>query len=317
MPEQTATAHRPIILIANDQEWSSRSLESLLYPKGYDVLRAYTGQQAMDCARESAPDLIIVDVKLPDMQGVSLCEQLRKDGLIPDSTPTILTAPERAARRLRLAALGAGAWDVLSHPIDAEEVTLRLKSYIRAKLDADKAQEGSLLDELTGLYNLRGLELRAHEWTALAFRKHRPIACLVMAFELGEHLEDTQKLDEKTTNALRSIAGVLKKTARLSDVIGRFGNTEFAVLAPDTRAVGITVLARRLAKAVGSEHPMREMPAMRCHAGYEAIPDYHEHPVEPLDMFFNASTALRQARLESDRTGDWIRPFQKTTVTGT
>jgi diguanylate cyclase (GGDEF)-like protein len=120
-----------------------------------------------------------------------------------------------------------------------------------------------------------------------------------------------------STNALRFIAGVFKKTARLSDVIGRLGNTEFAVLAPDTRAEGVTTLAKRLADAVGSGQPLREMASVRSHAGYEAIVDYHERPMEPLDMLFNATAALRKARLENDHNGNWIRQFEEETRSNT
>ena len=57
----------PLVLIANDQEWSARSLESILGPNGYSVIRAYTGQQALDRARTAHPDLIILDAQMPDM----------------------------------------------------------------------------------------------------------------------------------------------------------------------------------------------------------------------------------------------------------
>ena len=59
----------PLVLIANDQEWSARSLESILGPSGYSVVRAYTGQQALERARTSQPDLIILDAQMPDMHG--------------------------------------------------------------------------------------------------------------------------------------------------------------------------------------------------------------------------------------------------------
>jgi len=62
---------RPLVLIANDQEWSARSLESILAPNGFTVLRAYTGQQALQRARTAAPDLIILDAQMPDLQSSS------------------------------------------------------------------------------------------------------------------------------------------------------------------------------------------------------------------------------------------------------
>src|SRR5215218_1743776 len=69
----------PLVLVANDQEWSARSLESILGPNGYAVLRAYTGRQALELARSAQPDVVIVDVRMPDIDGLDVCEVLRDD----------------------------------------------------------------------------------------------------------------------------------------------------------------------------------------------------------------------------------------------
>ena len=58
-----------VILIANDQEWTARSLESVLAPHGYEILRAFTGQQALDRASAGQPALILLDAQLPDVHG--------------------------------------------------------------------------------------------------------------------------------------------------------------------------------------------------------------------------------------------------------
>ncbi len=76
-PEKTRTS--PLVLIANDQEWSARSLESILAPNGYAVVRAYTGHQALERVRTSEPDLIILDAQMPDMHGFEVCRTLRSD----------------------------------------------------------------------------------------------------------------------------------------------------------------------------------------------------------------------------------------------
>src|SRR5215218_5777770 len=69
----------PLVLVANDQEWSARSLESILGPNGYAVLRAYTGRQALDLAKTTQPDIVILDSKMSDMTGIELCALLRED----------------------------------------------------------------------------------------------------------------------------------------------------------------------------------------------------------------------------------------------
>lgn len=314
MSDSSAPSRRPLVLIANDQEWFARSLESILWPSGFDVLRSFTGRSALERLRHTRPDVVILDVGLPDTDGVSLCQQIRGEGLVSDSTPILFTAPERPPRRLRLAALRAGGWDFLGHPLDAEELTLRVWSYVRARFDAERARDESLLDETTGLYNIRGLECRAREWAAHAFRNHGPLACVVLAFDTSE---EEPAPDDAIAQAIRRLADVFKATARLSDVVGRLGRTEFAVIAPDTTAVGATRLAERLARA-GAGDPTFKPRGVSFHAGYEAIPDYHAHPIEPVDMLVRATTALRMVRQHGrlgGPDGDWIRPFNETLST--
>jgi CheY-like chemotaxis protein len=81
----------PLVLIANDQEWSARSLESILGPNGFSVVRAYTGQQALERARSSQPDLIILDAQMPDMHGFDVCRALRSDPRFSGTTPIVIT----------------------------------------------------------------------------------------------------------------------------------------------------------------------------------------------------------------------------------
>ena len=69
----------PLVLIANDQEWSARSLESTLEPNGYAVVRAFTGAQALARARSELPDVVILDAQMPDMHGFDVCRELRRD----------------------------------------------------------------------------------------------------------------------------------------------------------------------------------------------------------------------------------------------
>ena len=142
----------PLVLIINDQEWSTRSLESTLAPRGYAVLRAYTGAQGFKQAVTTRPDVIVTAAVLPDVQGLELCRRLRADPRITASTPILLTSTNRLKRKERLDALQAGAWDYVGHPLDAEELALRLDAFVRAKHEADYSREQRLLDEETGLY---------------------------------------------------------------------------------------------------------------------------------------------------------------------
>ncbi len=307
MSEQVTRSHPPLVVIANSQEWHTRSLESILGPHGYAVLRAYTGRQAVDRVLTSQPDAIILDTDLPDVDGLEVCRTLRSDPRVSPSTPILVTSPGHPSRQKRLAALRAGAWDYLGSTLDGEELPLRLDAYVRAKADADRAREESLLDQLTGLYNIRGLARRARELGSRAFRHREPFACVVVA-PVVDHGEghDEAALEAALAAAVERIARALRETGRVSDAIGRLGPTEFAVIAQGTDSQGAVRLANRLQRSL--ETTMEEGPKVRVCAGYDAVADYHEAPIEPSDMLIRATMAMRLSR--ADANGNWIRAFE-------
>jgi diguanylate cyclase (GGDEF)-like protein len=309
MTEQGARNHPPLVVIANSQEWHTRSLESILGPHGYAVLRAYTGRQAVDRVLTSQPDAIILDTDLPDVDGLEVCRTLRNDPRVSPSTPILVTSPGHPSRQKRLAALRAGAWDYLGSTLDGEELPLRLDAYVRAKSDADRAREESLLDQLTGLYNIRGLARRARELGSQAFRAEEPFACIVFAPRL-EGGDGDAAVDEAVARAaVERLARALRESGRVSDAIGRLGPTEFAVVAQGTDGEGVVRMAERLQKLLDAESARDgSAPRLKVAAGYDAVANYHEAPIEPSDMLVRATMAMRQSR--TDDGGNWIRRFE-------
>ena len=304
MSEQTRS-HPPLVVIANSQEWHTRSLESILGPHGYAVLRAYTGRQAIERVLSAQPDVIVIDTDLPDLDGLEVCRTLRNDPRISASTPILVTSPGHPSRQKRLAALRAGAWDFLGSTLDGEELPVRLDAYVRAKFDADRAREESLLDQLTGLYNIRGLARRARELGSQAFRHHEPFACVVFAPLVDGNDGQNEAI---ITSAVERLAKALRETGRVSDAIGRLGPTEFAVVAQGTDKDGAVRLAERLQRAIEAASADAAGPAFRMCAGYDAVDNYHDAPIEPSDMLVRATMAMRLSR--SDANGTWIRPFE-------
>lgn len=309
MPERETPPRPPLVLIANDQEWSTRSLESILWPNGYAVLRAYTGRKALDRASSAQPDLIIIDAGLPDVDSLELCRTLRRDRVVRDTTPILMTAPVRPSRQQRLDAMRAGAWEFLSYPLDAEELMLRLDGYMRSKFEADRAREDALLDEATGLYNLRGLERRARELGSHAFRNHWPLACVVIASDRdsGEH----RTASANAGGEIARLMGAFRKAFRVSDAVGRLGENEFAIIAPGAAGDGVVKIAHRLDSAL-RDAKLDSSEGFRLRVGYDAVTDYHQNPVELMDMLARATTALRLSRKEGG--SSWIRSFEEDEV---
>jgi len=308
MRENVLSRRPPLVLIVSNQEWSSRSLETILAPCGYAVLRAYTGASAMARARGAQPDVIVLDSTLPDYDGLELCRKIRRDRHVPPGMPILIIGPEPPTRQRRIDALRAGAWEHLGQPLDAEEFLLRIEAFARAKLDADRARADGLVDEATGLYNMRGLARRARELGSQASRQHAALACVVFAPDLDAPDRDTIS-EDALTEAAQRLAGAFKAAGRLSDAIGRVGPTEFAVVAIGTDAPGSVKLAERVAQA------LLAVPAVSAttrpfelRAGFYTVPDFHSAPVDTVDALLRATAALRLAR--TDPRGGWLRQFE-------
>ncbi len=292
-------AHRPTLaLIVNDQEWSSRSLETVLAPAGYAFLRAYNGRQAIELARETMPDVIILDTDLPDMSGIEVCRILRREPRISSNTPILITTSGQMTREGRIKALKAGAWDVRGWPIDADEVMLRLSLYVKAKFDADRIKEESLVDAVTGLYNLRGLMRRARELGSDAFRSGRALACVAFAPHVAVGAEPGNGEDTALWTAVNRVGEVFRAHGRVSDAIGRVRLGEFVVIAPATDEAGALKLAKRLQKAVEEAALEAGVAPPRLLAGYDAVDDFHSSGIQPAALMAGATTALRRLQAE-------------------
>jgi diguanylate cyclase (GGDEF)-like protein len=312
MTERMPQGGLPLVLLAGNGQEATRWLRGLLEEGGYAVLQERSGQHALERARTTEPDVILVDAELPDMAGIELCRTLRADPRVSTSTPILLTIRDAATRTQRLAALRAGAWECIAPPHDADEILLKIGAYVHAKLDADRARTEGLLDALTGLYNRQGLARRARELGSQAFREHGPLACVVLALDLDP--AEPGAAQQQGGTSLGRCVQAIKAAARLSDVIGRLSATEFAVLAPGTDAGGARRLAERLASSVsattvasaagaaGAAAPVR----VRC--GYEAVANVGYAPIEPVDLLVRAAAAVRTGRADS---GSWLRRFDE------
>jgi diguanylate cyclase (GGDEF)-like protein len=299
-----------LVLIANDQEWSARSLESILGPSGFAVVRAYTGQQALERARTSQPDLIILDAQMPDMHGFEVCRTLRSDPRFSATTPIVITTSGPSGRTQRLEAYRAGAWEFLGQPLDGEALLLKLNTFLQSKREVDALREENLLDPGTGLYNMRGLSRRAREIGAEAFRRRDPVACVVFAPDLDE--SQAEDPEDEARRMSDQVALLFRQAGRASDAIGRLGVSEYGVIAPATGPEAAVRLARRLGGAVESSPiPVRGGErTLKLRAGYCAVPDFAESSVDAVELLLRATTALRDLKREG-AAGERIRAFDQ------
>jgi PleD family two-component response regulator len=286
----------PLALLASDQEWSTRSLESVLGPHGFASVRAYTGRQALELIRRTHPDVVIIDSGMPDIPGIDLCLRLRDDPEFPSSTPVVMTTAGPASRSQRLDAYRAGVWEYLSLPVDAEALILKLAAFVRAKREIDRSREESLLDDSTGLYNVRGLARRAREMGAEASRRHSALACVAVTASASGELG----ADELDPRVAEELGDLCRRTARCSDAVGRLGRSDFAILAPATDDAGAVRLAERLREgaAITMFSSADSVASYDLRAGYCAYQDFSKSPVDAVELLLRAATALRHVRAQ-------------------
>jgi putative two-component system response regulator len=127
------------ILIVDDDERNLRLMEALLVPEGYEVIKASDGIEALDKVKEDPPDLVLLDIMMPNMDGYEVAAHLKRDEDTSRIPIVMVTALEDADDRVR--ALEAGADDFLSKPVDKTELRTRVRTLLKAKAYDDHMRD--------------------------------------------------------------------------------------------------------------------------------------------------------------------------------
>lgn len=266
----------PDILVVDDTPANLDLLTTMLAGRPYRIRVASSGKRALAAARASAPDLILLDITMPDMSGYEVCSELRAD-LRTASIPVIfISALESAIDKVR--AFQAGGADYVTKPFQFEEVIARIEHQLRitrlqqemAEKNAELAEANSRLmattleleeanrrlamlattDGLTGVANRRRFdEMLSVEWER-ACREGNSLALMIIDVDHFKLFNDTyghQQGDE----CLKSVAGALQSALQGNgDFLGRYGGEEFVVLLPSTSIDDAATMGERLRAGV-------------------------------------------------------------------
>lgn len=122
-------AKKQLILVVDDQPINIKLLQRKLEREGYDVLTAYNGQECLNIVAQTPPDLILLDVMMPEMDGIETCERLKQNEATETIPVIFITA--KSSKEGKLEGLGVGAVDYITKPIDLEETLARVKTQLR------------------------------------------------------------------------------------------------------------------------------------------------------------------------------------------
>jgi two-component system cell cycle response regulator len=248
------------ILIADDDPINLALMRMRLEREGYEVLVVNDGSEAAAVAQQERPDLIILDVMMPVMDGFEACRFLKTHPSTRDIPVIFLSA--RDETEAKVGGLSLGANDFISKPFRPEELLARvavalrlkrereelLKSAEEAQRRAEKAHEMSMSDALTGLLNRYGLiRTLAHE-IAEARRYGRPLACLMIDVDKFKQINDAYGHPAGDA-ALAQVGRILTESVRGSDVVCRYGGEEFLALLPETDLQGALTVGEKIRRA--------------------------------------------------------------------
>ena len=275
---------RPCVLVANDQEWAARSLESLLEAEGFRVVRCFTGARALEQAYKVRPDLVVLDRQMPELDGLEVCRRLRADPEFGASLPVIITTAGPSGRATRIEAHEAGAWVFHGFPLDTELLLAQIRAFLASKSAADQARQESLADPATGLYNARGLLRRAKEISSGLRRSAPAFACVIMT------VDSVVVSAESGSSAIsQRLEDVLRRSSRSADAVGRLGDNQFGIVAPGTGKAGAERLVIRFEELLRADCADHRPVAIR--AGY-VVSNGQSEPLSPEAMLSRAWSAL-------------------------
>ena len=240
---------RPRILAIDDAPTNLLTLGEVLGDE-FALQIATSGAEGLALAGQSAPDLILLDVMMPEMDGFETCRRLKADPLtrdIPVIFVTALNSPEDETLGLE-----AGAVDFISKPLHSAVVRARVRTHITLKRQADRLRSMSFIDGLTGIANRRQFdEALLREWRA-CLRTGTSLALTMIDIDHFKQFNDTYGHPAGDA-CLRAIAGILDGAMNRShDLIARYGGEEFVCLLPDINLTGAQVKAEQLRQAVQS-----------------------------------------------------------------
>jgi diguanylate cyclase (GGDEF)-like protein len=209
---------------------------------------ATNGKDALRLARESTPDLILLDAEMPGMNGFEVCKTLKGESALSDVPVIFVSSHSETA--FELAGFKTGAVDFILKPVNAPLILARVTTQLNAKRMADELRSLSNTDSLTSVANRRKFdETLEREWLS-GRRTGSPMALLLIDIDHFKLFNDNYGHPAGDT-CLRNVAQALASVSlRPADLVARYGGEEFAVLLPQTPRRGAEQMARGILDAV-------------------------------------------------------------------
>ncbi len=242
------------VVVVDDDESIRVSVRAALQGEGCEVLDAGDGASGLEAVRVSDPDLIILDLGLPDMDGFDFLRALQKDGQGSGRPVILFSARDDVSAKVK--SLELGAVEYLVKPVHPRELVARVRAFLRfAQTQEDlrrqylQAVELSLVDEITRVYNRRYMERALRAKVALSLRHGYTFSCAMFDVDHFKRINDTHG-HAFGDFVLKEVASLAVSLVRKEDAVIRYGGDEFVVLLAQAGRYGARQFAERLLKRV-------------------------------------------------------------------
>lgn len=238
---------RPAVLTVEDDD-AIRALIGGVLSSECDMREVTDGATALKSVIENPPDLILLDVGLPDMDGFEVCRRLKKDSRVAEIPVIFLTS--HSSPQHEVDGLEAGGIDYITKPINPAILRARVRNHLELKKSRDMLERMARLDGLTGVANRRTFDdLLLREWRRQA-RTGQSLAVIMIDVDHFKQFNDTYGHgvgDRCLKEVTKAAEGALQRPA---DLVARYGGEEFAVLLPDTNLEGAMAVAEGIRAAI-------------------------------------------------------------------
>lgn len=244
------------ILVADDSMVVRAVLRRQLETDGHTVVEAVNGEEAIDACREYHPDVILLDVEMPVLDGHATLMRLKADPQLKDIPVVFLTGRVDTVDVVN--GLRLGAHDYLRKPFEANELMARVSAALRTKWLQDELRTRnaeldrvSRIDMLTNIYNRRHLDEHLRQVISAARRRDRTVGVLIVDIDHFKEVND-ERGHLAGDVVLREVAARLQQAMRTEDALGRWGGEEFLAVLTDTPPEGIRIMAERLRQVIAA-----------------------------------------------------------------
>ena len=276
------------VLVVDDEEPIRKLIVTLLAQKGHQCIAVSNGFEALDRIKKNKFDAAVVDIVMPEMDGLALTRELSKNY----QTLPVMIMTGHVDEYSPETAIALGAREFITKPFSIAEFIIRFHKMMHDHRGEEALIALSLTDELTGLYNRRRFFILTEQCLKGAIRtKKRPLLLFIDMDDL-KWINDHYGHNEGD-QALIDFANILKKTFRESDIIARIGGDEFVILSETADENG-EIMMTRLDENI-RDHNAKASQRYRLSISMGAARFDPEHPVS-IDELLSKADALMYAQ---------------------